>query len=208
MTEPIYHLAQRSDWARSTSTYEPPSVESEGFVHCSTPTQLPGVARRFFDGQNDLILLTIDPATLENGTLVYEDLYGHGEEFPHVYGPLPTTAVIATGPYLTHLEECLWREKRFDREWLDGILHPDFTEVGMSGRAYTREETLGAPQTEINAWLPLEGYRLDLIDEDVALARYTSRQSSNGDERAAQRTSVWVNTNDGWQLRFHQGTPV
>ena len=63
MTEPIYHLAQRSDWARSTSTYEPPSVESEGFVHCSTPTQLPGVARRFFDGQNDLILLTIDPAT-------------------------------------------------------------------------------------------------------------------------------------------------
>ena len=50
--------------------------------------------------------------------------------------------------------------------------------------------------------------RLDLIDEDVALARYTMRQSSNGDERAAQRTSVWVNTNDGWQLRFHQGTPV
>jgi hypothetical protein len=78
----------------------------------------------------------------------------------------------------------------------------------MSGRTYTREETLGAPQTEINAWLPLEGYRLDLIDEDVALARYTMRQSSNGDERAAQRTSVWVNTNDGWQLRFHQGTPV
>jgi hypothetical protein len=166
------------------------------------------VARRLFEGQNDLILLTIDPDGLEEGTLVYEDLYGHGEEFPHVYGPLPTTAVIGTGPYLSHLEECLWMEKRSDLDWMDHILHPEFSEVGMSGQTYTRDDTLSTARTEVSAWLPLEGYRLELIDEDVAMARYTTRQSSNGVERRTQRTSVWVNTNDGWRLRFHQGTPL
>jgi hypothetical protein len=56
--------------------------------------------------------------------------------------------------------------------------------------------------------LPHEGYRLELIDEDVALARYMSRARSEGVEQVSHRTSVWVNTNEGWRLRFHQGTPI
>jgi hypothetical protein len=55
--------------------------------------------------------------------------------------------------------------------------------------------------------LPHDEYRLDLIDEDVALARYVSRSHHDGAEPGAERTSVWINTNEGWRLRFHQGTP-
>lgn len=104
MSDPIFHLAEPGNWAARTDIYNPPSVEEEGFVHCSTSQQLPGVAKTLYAGRGDLILLTIDPGLLDEGTLVYEDLYGHGDLFPHVYGPLPTRAVLSTGPYRDHLE--------------------------------------------------------------------------------------------------------
>jgi uncharacterized protein (DUF952 family) len=61
LTEPIFHLAEPVDWAGSSDTYNPPSVDEEGFVHCSTADQLPGVAHDRFGDHNGLILLTIDP---------------------------------------------------------------------------------------------------------------------------------------------------
>lgn len=205
-TDPIFHLAEPADWARSTDTYNPSSVEEEGFIHCSTAAQLPVVARERYLDHNRLILLTIDPDALDDQTLVYEDLEGEGDEFPHVYGPLPTSAVVRTGPYLTHLEEGLWRETRLDREWMDKILHPEFTEVGMSGRTYTRVETLAAAEDDPEAIL--EDFRVESIDEDVALVRYISHDTHEGVQRHAHRSSIWVNTNQGWRLRFHQGTPL
>lgn len=208
LSEPIFHLAEPADWARSTDTYSPAKAETEGFVHCSTAEQLPKVARELYRDHNALILLTIDPTALDDESLVYEDLDGLGQDFPHVYGPLPTPAVVATGPYLAHLEEGLWLETRFDPEWMDRILHADFEEVGMSGRVYSREDSLEAPVAELDVALPHEGYQLELIDEDVALVRYVSHDTSDGVQRHAHRTSIWVNTNDGWQLRFHQGTPT
>jgi uncharacterized protein (DUF952 family) len=104
LTEPIFHLAEPSDWSASSPIYSPKSVEQEGFVHCSTRDQVLAVATAFFPGRDDLVLLTIDPDQLADGTLVYEDLYDHGDLFPHVYGPLPTAAVVATEPYRAHLE--------------------------------------------------------------------------------------------------------
>jgi len=208
MTEPIFHLAEPGDWAQSTDTYSAPSVDEEGFIHCSTAAQLPHVARNLYNGHNGLVLLTIDPDDLDEETLIYEDLYGTGEEFPHVYGPLPTTAVLSTGPYLAHLEEGFWLDTRWNRGWMDRILHPDFAEVGRSGNSYDRLQTLDRPEGKLETDLPLEDYRVELVDEDVALVRYVSRARYDGTDRPAQRTSVWVNTNDGWLLRFHQGTPL
>lgn len=208
MTAPIFHLAAPGDWARSTDRYRTSSLEEEGFIHCSTADQLPAVAREVFAGHNDLVLLTIDPEALDDETLVYEDPYDIGQDFPHIYGPLHTSAVIATGPYLAHLEEALWLKTRFDREWMGRILHPEFREVGMSGHTYTREQTIQTPRAGLEVSLPHEGYQVELIDEDVALASYISHDTLEGVERHAQRTSVWVNTNEGWRLRFHQGTPL
>lgn len=207
-SEPIFHLAEPADWARSTDTYTPTGAEGEGFIHFSTARQLPKVARELYGDRNDLILLTIDPTALDDESLVYEDLDGLGQDFPHIYGPLPTSAVVATGPYLAHLEEGLWLETRFDPEWMDRILHADFEEVALSGRVHSRDNTLGNPVSELDVTLPHEHYQLELIDEDVALVRYVSHDTSAGVHRHAHRTSIWLNTNDGWQLRFHQGTPL
>lgn len=208
MTEAIYHLAEPKDWAASTDEYVCASLEVEGFIHCSTADQISRTARQIFTDRNNLVLLEIDAEPLGD-LVVYEDLYDLGEEFPHIYGPLPTTAVGATAPYLTHLEEGLWLEEtRFDQRWMDIVLHPDFDEVGMSGRAHTRDEVIRAQPVTLNAVLPLEEFRMDLVDEDVALVRYVSRDRVNGAPREAERSSLWINTNDGWRLRYHQGTPL
>lgn len=210
MTEPIFHLAEPGDWARSTENYAPAGMERDGFIHCSRGDQLAAVARYHYRDHNSLILLTIDPGQLPEDVLAYEDLEDVGEEYPHIYSELPTNAVVATGPYLTHLEEGLWLDTRFDREWMDRMLHPDFAEVGRSGRTYDRQEAIESspPKKSFDVMLPHLDYRLELIDEDVALVRYISRPVYDGKQRLDQRTSVWVNTNEGWRLRFHQGTPI
>lgn len=208
MSEPLFHLAEPRVWAAATDEYTPASLEAEGFIHCSTGEQLSRTARQLYTDRNDLVLLTVDPGPISD-VLVYEDLYDTGESFPHVYGPIPTNAVLATGPYLNHLEEGLWlKDTRTNREWMDRILHPDFDEVGMSGHTYTREQILSADTNEFEIELPLDCYSMDLVDEDVALVRYVSRDRTAGETRVAERSSMWINTNDGWRLRHHQGTPA
>jgi uncharacterized protein (DUF952 family) len=49
-------------------------------------------------GRTDLVLLTIEPPLLD-APVVWEDLEGEGEDYPHVYGPIPRSAVIAARPY-------------------------------------------------------------------------------------------------------------
>jgi uncharacterized protein (DUF952 family)/GNAT superfamily N-acetyltransferase len=74
---------------------------TEGFVHLSTPGQVHLPGERLFPGRRDLVLLVVDPARLtdpvrfEPGDPPAPD----GMPFPHLYGPLPTTAVVAVVPY-------------------------------------------------------------------------------------------------------------
>jgi uncharacterized protein (DUF952 family) len=76
----------------TAGSYRDDSLETEGFIHCSTPEQVIGVANERFHGRTDLVLLCIDPANLD-APLVCEDCYESGQEFPHIYGPLNLNAV-------------------------------------------------------------------------------------------------------------------
>jgi uncharacterized protein (DUF952 family) len=95
---PIVHLAIEAEWASADASYTPVGFERDGFVHCSAPHQVAHVADRRFAGRTDLVLLTIEPPLLD-APVVWEDLEGEGEDFPHVYGPIPRSAVIAARPY-------------------------------------------------------------------------------------------------------------
>lgn len=92
----ILHLAERARWraALPEGPYTPAAYAHEGFVHCSEPEQLEAVANRLFLGRDDLVLLAIDEDRLA-AEVRREDLYGGGELFPHVYGPIEVEAVIA-----------------------------------------------------------------------------------------------------------------
>lgn len=110
---------------------------------------------------------------------------------------------------LESLEEGLWRaEVRFDLQRMEDILAPDFFEFGRSGRVYQRQETLAIPAQPIAARLPLPDFRVRLLDANVAQVTYTSAVRHEGVELLAHRSSIWSRTERGWQLRFHQGTPI
>ena len=94
----VFHIAENEAWASRTDTYAPASFIEEGFIHCSTAAQLDRVANDFYAEGDDLTLLTID-AERVGSMLVYEDLCGASELFPHIYGPLPLDAVVQAVGY-------------------------------------------------------------------------------------------------------------
>lgn len=99
MVRPIYHLAEPEHWdeAGATGSYERStrgaSLGDVGFVHCSFVHQVDAVAAAVYgDWDGDLLLLRIDPSRLA-AEVREEDLDGLGQTFPHVYGPVPVSAV-------------------------------------------------------------------------------------------------------------------
>ena len=100
MTRLIFHITTAPEWAaaQSEGAYRAPSLDTEGFIHCSTPAQVVWVANTRFRGRTDLILLHIDPLTLD-ADVRYENLEGGRERFPHVYGAIPVSAVVEVTPF-------------------------------------------------------------------------------------------------------------
>lgn len=97
----FYHIINRDEWeqAKSEGSYSPASVESEGFIHCSYPSQVLMPANFLFKGQGNLVLLDIDPekVTAEVRHDPVEMTRGgqtYTEDFPHIYGALNPDAVV------------------------------------------------------------------------------------------------------------------
>jgi uncharacterized protein (DUF952 family) len=99
----IYHITSRSAWseARERGNYRTGSLETEGFIHCSTEEQVVPVAQKYFSGQDDLLLLVIEPALL-TADLKWEPPaegapppgVSEGDLFPHIYGPINLDAIV------------------------------------------------------------------------------------------------------------------
>ena len=94
---------------------------------------------------------------------------------------------------------------RGDRAQLERLLHPDFEEIGASGRVFDRagiiaQLTTEGPYTVLPSIVAISAH---LVTDDVVLVHFTTRR----DDRVAERSSWWVRTVDGLRVRFHQGTP-
>lgn len=90
----IYHIISKEAWmiARENRLYEPPSLQTDGFIHCSTEEQVSGVANTLYTGRTDLFVLGIQEDQVE-AEIVYEDLYEMNQLYPHIYGGLNLNAV-------------------------------------------------------------------------------------------------------------------
>lgn len=97
---------------------------------------------------------------------------------------------------------------RFDLDWLEGVLAADFFEFGRSGRACSRQECLDIPAGEIAIELPLPNLKFRALCDDIVQVTYRSIVQAEGETLSALRSSIWHRTDDGWQLKFHQGTPI
>jgi uncharacterized protein (DUF952 family) len=86
----IFHITTEWAWetARRAGIYAADTLDSEGFIHCSTAEQWPRVLEERFPGRHDLTLLEIDPQRL-NAEVRWEG------GFPHLYGPLDVAAVVS-----------------------------------------------------------------------------------------------------------------
>ena len=103
-TEHLFHLALRRDWeaAQDAGEYQVSTrgrtLAEEGFLHASYAHQWQGVRDAYYaDVTEPLVLLGIDPDLLDV-PLVVETPEGADEAFPHIYGPLPVTAVVDVRP--------------------------------------------------------------------------------------------------------------
>lgn len=101
---------------------------------------------------------------------------------------------------------------RSDAAALARLLHADFTEIGRSGRAYTRAEMVAHLLEPDDAQPPVtivaDAFVLSELAPGAALLNYRSahRTADGGLQRHTLRSSLWLHTPQGWQLRFHQGT--
>jgi len=69
---------------------------ADGYIHLSTATQLDETVAKHFAGQDHLHIATVDLPVLGE-TVKWEASRG-GALFPHIYAPLPLSAVLAYGP--------------------------------------------------------------------------------------------------------------
>lgn len=96
MAKPIYKIASVDDWERAKARGEligTPVDLADGYIHFSTAEQLAETLGKHYAGKSGLILATVDPDLLQQ-ELRWEPSRG-GQLFPHLYAPLPMSAVIA-----------------------------------------------------------------------------------------------------------------
>jgi uncharacterized protein (DUF952 family) len=100
----LFHLALPDDWVAANATGTYPfstrglTYQQVGFVHCAHRSQLVGVANRFYSDCPSLVVVVLDTEILKRlGFEIIEEPAAENatELFPHLYGPLPLTAVSA-----------------------------------------------------------------------------------------------------------------
>lgn len=91
----ILHIVAPDAWAAAerSGEYLPDGFDRDGFVHFSFADQVDRVANAIYRDEPELIVVEIESDEVP-AELKIEDSYGAGEEFPHVYGPIPVTAQV------------------------------------------------------------------------------------------------------------------
>ncbi|MDX2416952.1 MAG: DUF4440 domain-containing protein [Xanthomonadales bacterium] len=100
---------------------------------------------------------------------------------------------------------------RSDAERVSALLHESFTEIGRSGWYYNRNEIMKELSKE-EAGSPV--WAQDFVTSEISggliLLTYKSAHINTEGELSGHtfRSSLWQQTPQGWQVRFHQGTPI
>jgi ribonuclease HI len=156
---------------------------------------------------------TAPPATRRTAPSGEEELFGRPGLFeePDLFSELeeePAGAETLAGASPEAVVESLEREllrpeTRADLGRTGVLLHPDFTEIGTSGRIWTRDAMMMALEDDPGGPTELELLGADRLGEKAVLLTYRSHTRRG----SALRSSLWVLEGSQWRLRFHQGTP-
>lgn len=95
----ILRITTRAEWDQAVAVgeFRSDDLAAEGFIHSSTPEQLPYVYGKFYRGRPGLVVLRIDTERLKS-PLKWENPHETLNLFPHIYGPINADAVIEVVP--------------------------------------------------------------------------------------------------------------
>lgn len=128
------------------------------------------------------------------------DLFSELDEDPT---PAPGTDASPEAIVEALERELLRPETRADIGRTGVLLHPDFTEIGSSGRIWTRDAVMMSLEENPDGPAELEILGADRLGDQTVLLTYRTTARSG----TALRSSLWVHDGAQWRLRFHQGTP-
>lgn len=107
------------------------------------------------------------------------------------------------------LEEGLWRkETRSDPVFLASVLTADFTDFCRFGDVYDRSHLIDAPESDVEVDFPFDDFTVEMLAPTVALVTYVNTVANDGIRQRARRSSIWVEGEGGWRLRFVQATTL
>ena len=95
----VFKIVGAAEWRAAEAAgvfFGSDADRADGFIHFSSAAQAPETAEKWFKGRRDLLLAAINAHALGAG-LIWEPSRG-GELFPHLYGPLPMSAVFWSRP--------------------------------------------------------------------------------------------------------------
>ncbi|MGL4243311.1 MAG: DUF952 domain-containing protein [Beijerinckiaceae bacterium] len=90
----VYKITPRAAWsaAEAAGVFTGAPVDlADGFIHFSAAHQARETAAKHFAGQADLLIVAVDAEKL--GDAMTWEVSRGGDRFPHLYGPLPMSAV-------------------------------------------------------------------------------------------------------------------
>ncbi len=99
MTTLIYKIAPRALWreAEAKGAFAGAPVDlADGYIHFSTAAQVRETAAKHFAGQDDLLLIAVEPERL--GDALKWEVSRGGALFPHLYAPLDPAAARRVEP--------------------------------------------------------------------------------------------------------------
>lgn len=90
----IYRITESPDWLQAlrSGQFASADLALEGFIHCSEKHQVLRTATKYYVGKVGLLLLEINDMMLGENVR-RENAVGRGEDFPHVYAPIPIAAI-------------------------------------------------------------------------------------------------------------------
>jgi ribonuclease HI len=94
---------------------------------------------------------------------------------------------------------------RRDRAAVERLLHPDFVEIGASGRVWDGHSVLDSLGADTRSAPVVSELQAKWLSPDAILVIYRAQRPTG---TASVRASVWLRDAHGWRVRFHQGTPV
>lgn len=107
---------------------------------------------------------------------------------------------------LLKLEMSLWiTETRYNKDYLEKILHPKFKEFGMSGNSYDKQDIIDSKKQQLDIIFPFTNVDIHEIN-NTYLITYQVKRKQEDIITTSNRSSLWVCEGETCQLLFHQGT--